>query len=141
MADLVDINELKKQMAEKLTSEEWQVFATSQTNLIESLQKENAILKQKNAQLEHLLVQRTPTLVQELSPEEVICIQQIDKLHTASQTRELSLEEVKRLDLLVKNLKLIREESTIVVNNNRDSLKEHELVAIINSDPGSNSNA
>jgi hypothetical protein len=49
----------------------------------------------------------------------------------------LTLEEVKRLDLLVKNLKLIREESTIIVNNKKsDNIKEADLVAIAKSQSG-----
>lgn len=141
MSNIVSLDELKRQMKETLTSEQWIVFSNAQMQQLEVYAREISILKQKNAQLEHLLKQKTPSLVQELTPEEIICIQQIDRLHNASQTRELGLEEVKRLDLLVKNLKLIREESTIVVNNRQDTLKEVDLVAIIKSDASTNSNS
>lgn len=141
MSNIVSLDDLKKQMQETLTSEEWQKFSTAQMQQLEAYNREIAILKQKNAQLEHLLKQKTPGLVQPLTPEEIICIEQIDRLRNASQTRELGLEEVKRLDLLVKNLKLIREGNTIVVtNNNQDKISEAELVAIIKRDSNSSGN-
>lgn len=142
MSNILSLDDLKKQMQETLTSDEWKVFSGAQMQQLEVYSREIAILKQKNAQLEHLLKQKSPSLVQDLTSEEIICIQQIDRLHNSSQTRELGLEEVKRLDLLVKNLKLIREESTIVVNNSHpERLKEAELVAIIKSDISTSSNS
>ena len=66
--------------------------------------------------------------------EEMICIEQIDLLKQKSSSRELSLDEVKRLDLLVKNLRLIREQSTEVINTtDYKNLGEAELVAIASS--------
>lgn len=141
MSNIISLDELKKQMQETLSSEDWKVFSNTQMEQLQTYSREISILKQKNLQLEHLLKQKTPLLLQELDPAEVICIQQIDRLHHASQIRELGLEEVKRLDLLVKNLKLIREESTIVVNNRQDTLKEVDLVAIIKSDTSTSSNS
>lgn len=43
-----------------------------------------------------------------VSDEEVICITQIRKLRENSEKRDLSTDEVKKLDLLHKNLKLAR---------------------------------
>ncbi len=132
MSNIIDINDLKKQFQEKLSIEEWQSFAKAQFDLIDQYQKELVYLKDKNKHLESLLFNKTSEFATELTPEEVICIQQISRLEKLSNERQLTLEEVKRLDLLVKNLKLIREESTIVVNNKKvDNLKEAELVAIV----------
>lgn len=66
--------------------------------LIVDLKKENERLKQQIVEL---------SIAKQISEEELICIRQISILHDRSQQRELSLEEIKKLDLLVKNLKLI----------------------------------
>jgi hypothetical protein len=141
MSDIISIDQLRKQFSEKTSLEEWKTFSEMQNSLIEKYQSEIALLRQKNSQLEHLINQKAPQLVSELTPEEIICLQQIRRLENSSTSRELTLEEVKRLDLLVKNLKLIREESTIVVNNRSDNLKESELVAIIQSAESTNTNS
>jgi hypothetical protein len=133
MSNLISIDEMRKQFAEKLTKQEWEAYAEQQHKLIEQSQKQILILTEKNKQLETLLMSRyNSDLIVELTPEENICIQQISRLETLSVERQLTLEEVKRLDLLVKNLKLIRDESTIVISNKKsDNLKEAELVAIV----------
>ncbi len=78
-----------------------------------------------------LMAMAEKSILTERVPGEKICIEQIDRLEKLSSDRQLTLEEVKRLDLLVKNLKLIREESTVILNARRiDSLKESDLVAI-----------
>lgn len=53
-----------------------------------------------------------------VSDEEVICIQEIRKLKEASDHRQLSTDEAKRLDLFHKNLKLARGENTRVGSKN-----------------------
>lgn len=128
--NVVDINTLKKQFEAAVSVEEWRIFAEKQTALIESYHKEIELLGLKNRQLETMLVGKVP-LITELSTEERICIEQIDRLDRLSAERQLTLDEVKRLDLLVKNMKLIREESTVVVNNRPSaSLGEVDLVRI-----------
>jgi hypothetical protein len=130
MNEIISINKGK----ELMTLEEWQTFANSLLVQVEEDQKIIKTLRAKSHQLEILLMNKfSESLVRQLVPEEIICIEQIERLHKLSNERALVLDEVKRLDLLVKNLKLIREESTIIVNQNSDSLKEAELVAIIRS--------
>lgn len=135
--NIISIDELRKQFNQKMSLEEWQHFASVQNTLLEKLNNEIQNLKTKNAHLEKLLVQSS-NLVSPLPPEEIICIQQISYLEEQSMKRQLTLEEVKRLDLLVKNLKLIREESTVVINKPSDQLKEADLVAIATSNTNSN---
>lgn len=137
MSNILDINELRKRFAENASLEEWKEFATVQNKVIEQNAKHVEHLKNQIKHLENLLLTRNQSsLITELSPEEKICIEQIDRLERQSSERQLTLEEVKRLDLLVKNLKLIREESTIVVNNKRnENVKEADLVAIAQSEP------
>ncbi len=102
----------------------------------DSLKKENEELKKRIIDLQkRVLSMSRNSLVTEVSTEEVICIEQIERLKIKSTERELTLEEVKRLDLLVKNLKLVREESTIVVSGPRvDDLSEVDLVQIAQSE-------
>lgn len=103
----------------------------TQKDFTVSLEKENAELKRE---LEHL---KARIVMQQLghdrfpSQEEMICIEQISILKSRSLQRELSLEEVKKLDLLVKNLRLVQEKSTENLNqaSPRD-VSEDFLVAI-----------
>lgn len=132
MSDVVDIKELKARFEEKLKGKELQEFASSQQTLIEKLLIENDKLREKTKHLEQLLqsITTTPT-VHKISAEELICIEQINILQNRSGQRELSLEEVKRLDLLIKNLRLLREPSTQVIDTvgHRD-LKDEDLVRL-----------
>lgn len=128
MGDLIGIDDLRKMFAEKTSIEEWKAFSEQQNSIIDKYQRELTILKNKNYQLENLLLNKFSA---PLTPEENICIQQIDRLEKLSNERQLTLEEVKRLDLLIKNLKLIREESTVIVQNRTpDNIEEADLVAI-----------
>lgn len=130
MSNLIDIQDLKKQFEEKTKVKDLKEFASSQYKLIENLVSENKLLKEKNEYLEQAL-QNYVQKSMRLSPEEMICIEQIDLLKTKSRNRELTLEETKRLDILVRSLKLIREESTVIVSHSDPSgVKESELVAI-----------
>jgi predicted RNase H-like nuclease (RuvC/YqgF family) len=66
-----------------------------------------------------------------ISDEEVICVEQIAKLRQESAKRHLSTDEVKKLDILHKNLKMARGEGSRV--NNRSLAKKlsaEELTAV-----------
>lgn len=95
---------------------------TYENKLIVELQKENELLKARIVEL---------TIDTAITKEELICIQQIKILHDRSIQRELSLEEVKKLDLLVKNLKLITESITDKNSENKiRDVSEDLLVSI-----------
>lgn len=119
MSQVVDINELKKQFESSNKAKDLKMIAETQHALIEKLQAEIAMLKKKPA----------PTL--RVSSEEIICLEQIEILRGRSNNRELSLDEVKRLDILIKNLRLIREQATQVISSGDYSdVEEADLVAI-----------
>jgi hypothetical protein len=100
--------------------------------VVENLKKENNILKSKLRQLEGVLMSQSSTLTLRLSPEEQICIRQIAILHERSEQKELNKEEVLKLDLLVKNLKIIRQEANMIIESNKSSkLTEAELLALV----------
>lgn len=97
--------------------------------LVTNLERENTDLKKQVEELKHQLAQK---VLGHITPEELVCIEQIKILQNRSAQRELSLEEVKKLDLLIKNLRLIREQSTENVTNAqwREVFSEDALVAI-----------
>lgn len=111
-----------KSLAKKATQE----FISAQDAVIFQLKKENDLLKEKVTHLEGLLVKTTP-----VTPEELICVEQIDIIKQKSAGRELSLDEIKRLDLLIKNLRLVKEQSTQTIEHkDYRNVKETDLVAI-----------
>ena len=130
--DIVDIATLRKEFTEKTKTKELKEFASAQQFLIENLMNKNKILEEKNAHLEEILKNTVKKdVVMPISPEEMVCIEQIALLKQKSSGRALELEEAKKFDIFVKNLKLIREESTIVLgSNDYSSAKEDDLVAI-----------
>lgn len=69
------------------------------------LLKKISALEAENQDLKN---QISKPIIKTTSPEEQICIEQISRLKTLSEQRSLELDEVKRLDLLVKNLLAIR---------------------------------
>lgn len=133
MADIISIDDLRKKFNEKMSLEEWKDFATSQHNLIEQMAMQVRRLEEKNKHLENILMSKSSGLALHLAPEEVICLQQIAFLEEQSMKRALTLDEVKRLDLLVKNLNVIRETAILEANKAVDQLKEADLVAIVQS--------
>ena len=67
-----------------------------------------------------------------ISDEEAICVEQIRKLKESSGKRQLSTDEVKKLDILHKNLKLARGEGTRVGARNKvGSMSAKDLADIV----------
>lgn len=87
------------------------------SQIVTDLENENKNLKKQIEELKQQLVDSM--FKKEITPEEMVCIEQIKVLQSRSNQRELSLDEVKKLDLLVKNLRLIREKSTENVHSPR----------------------
>jgi phosphopantetheinyl transferase (holo-ACP synthase) len=130
--DIIDINDLRKAMQEKAKEENAEKFIETQHKTIEQLCKQIEALKEKNTHLENVLKAVVkPGLVSEVTQEELICIEQIDIIKNRSSQRELTTDEVKKLDLLIKNLKLLRQESTVIMSKSSyKSLPEDELLAL-----------
>lgn len=134
--DIIDINELRQMMIEKSKEEDAQKFIETQHKTIEQLCKQIETLKEKATHLENILKQVVrPGLVSDVSQEELICIEQIDIIKNRSSQRELTTDEVKKLDLLIKNLKLLRQESTVIMSKSAyRSLPDEDLLAMAVSD-------
>jgi len=77
-------------------------------------------LTEENQHLKNLLREKVGT-TQPLSDEESICVVQIKILREMASVRELTLEEVKKLDLLVKNLRIVR--GSVIVQEKEDKTK------------------
>jgi hypothetical protein len=130
--DIIDINEVRQMMLAKGKEENAQQFVESQQKVIEKLCKQIEVLKEKNEHLETILKSVVkPNMSIEVTPEELICIEQINIIKNRSSQRELTTDEVKKLDLLIKNLKLLRQESTVIMSKSSyRSMPDEELLAI-----------
>jgi hypothetical protein len=137
MSNVIDIKVLREKYSNQINSDDLRSFAESQHRTIESLCAENEMLKEKLAQLEGFLKQNTSLInvVNNVSDEEAICIQQITLLKNKSMNREMDLDEIKRLDLLVKNLRLAREKTERQAREPEYlPIKEADLVELAKSD-------
>jgi hypothetical protein len=93
--------------------EELQLYCDSQYR---SLQRANEVIKKLEAEIVHLkniIVTTVPIIEPKqeqfiVSTEQSICEMEIERLRKTSMDRGLTLEETKRLDLLVKNLHIAK---------------------------------
>lgn len=86
-------------------------------------------LNKKREQVEHLetlITKNVPVIKKEnnkisviISPEEEIAQVQLERLRQSSLNRTLTLEEVRTFDLLVKNKRLVLDESTVNMGKNK----------------------
>jgi hypothetical protein len=111
---------------------ELQDYANKQYEVIVSLKEQITNLEEENKYLQGLVGNTTIiNPVSLITDEELICLEQIKKLKDQSKNRELTLDEVKKLDLLHKNLKLIREKDIVDLPvNKKKSLSNERLLAI-----------
>jgi len=132
MSHLPEIDDLQKAYKEAVKIKEVKEVAETQQRLIQKLRDENEQLK---AKLSELQSNRLPILGGKIPTEELICVEQIEILRSKSLGRELTLEETKKLDLFVKNLRLAREQATQVIDTmDYQSLSQEELENIAQSD-------
>lgn len=93
----------------------------------------NELKKLKNELMKYKILLRD--LDDEANPDdisdvEVICVTELDKLKKTTKERELTSDEIKNLDVLHKNLKLARGESTRLGGNGKvKKLSDAELEA------------
>lgn len=101
------------------------------------LQKENEALQVTITRLladnDRLLkLDRKPKLILNASPEQELIQTQINNLNSSSRVRNLTLEETKMFDLLIKNQRLLNDESTLNADfkNLPSDVSEDELMKI-----------
>lgn len=119
MSDVINIQDLKNSAIENMDIEQLRSQNLTLQNNLSKIMAENIVLKQQLG-----------NKYSEPSNEELVCIEQIRLMKLASDLRELSLDEVKRLDLLVKNLKMLKDSRSKDKDIDFDSITEEELVAI-----------
>ncbi len=93
---------------------------------IDKLLKDANIKNEEIQHLKSLIAQAVPVIKKEapdfsktVSPEEEIAQLQLERLRQAAQARTLTLEETRMFDLLVKNKRLVLDESTINLGKNQ----------------------
>lgn len=114
---LLDINELQN-------------YCDQQFSTLQELTQQNQALKEKVAHLETLVQSTTDLKIKEvtavtITPEQLICEIQIEKLREKSFERELTLEETKRLEILIKSLYMIKEKGLGEINPEYKRLTEN----------------
>lgn len=136
MSDIISLPEMMKQMKEQ----ELQRYCDEQYKLICDQQKKIKQLEEEVEHLKSLLSSTTELLPAESevikiasTEEEVLLQAQIHQIYNRGLDRELSLEDTKRLDLLLKNLMALKEKSskTIEQPKKRKSLPSIEEALVI----------
>jgi hypothetical protein len=129
--DLVEVFKAFKDEAEK------QQFLESQFNVMLNLQQKIKNLEEENLHLKELLVANAPHLNLPLpiliTPEEHLIDAQINILEQRGRLNELTLEETKKLDLLLKNKKIIKDGKPVIEipkpSKGKLSMKELAVIA------------
>lgn len=67
------------------------------------------------------------------TPEETICVQQVAQLKEMSKLRELDLDEIKKFDLLNKNLRMIRGVKKKPEKEDKSDMSTDNLLAIVDA--------
>lgn len=131
MSNIISIEELRKEFLEKSKPKDVKEFVEKQQMLLEKYMRENIELKK---QLDHAneIIKNTGSglVIGQDNAEELICIEQIQILKERSRSKELDINDVKKLDILIKNLKLLRSEPTANISANYRDVSEEELLAI-----------
>ena len=136
MAEIISIEELRKEFLEKSKPADVKEFVHRQQELLEKYIK---MAKDLQKQLEHandvIKSMGSPLLIGGTTQdEEFICVEQIKILKERSTSRELDINDVKKLDLLIKNLRLLRSQPTSNVENNSRDVSDIDLISIARGD-------
>ena len=106
---------------------------------IEKYQKENDALRKEVGHLKELLTMTAPLISKEIKievpKEQAACEIQLVMLHKKSQDRELTLEETKRLEILIKSLYLIKDKATGIQVTGADDISIEQLTKAAEDGP------
>jgi hypothetical protein len=132
----MDESNFSKMISELKTLSELQTYADAQFKTIINLNKQVTELKAKNASLEQAVLALpagTSNIIQfpqySISPEEEICIKQLNDLNNESKNRPLTYEEAKKLEVYTKVLASIRNK-TQDLEGKYKKLTTEELLAM-----------
>lgn len=131
--DIVQLYDEFKEVGQYVNKiKELEKINTEQYKIIQKLGEELAIREHKLKHLEKLLMQTNPIVI-EVSAEEEICELQIERLRNAAQTRDLTLEEARRLDIFIRNKRLAQDQSTINIEAKKAEITDAQLLQIAES--------
>lgn len=131
MSNIVSIEELRREFLEKSKPADVKEFVHKQQELLEKyIQMSQSLQKQLDHANEIIKSMGSPLLLsgKDNNDEEFICVGQIKILKERSQTRELDINDVKKLDLLIKNIRLIRSQPTENSNTTVRDVSETDLL-------------
>lgn len=129
MSDITDVITLYKELKSETDK---QKFCEVQHETMVNLLHENERLKAEVNHLKSLLVGTSPVIEIIKSAEELLIEKQIAILHKSGE-RELTLEETKKLDLLIKNKKIYKDQAKIIDGDAKrptTGLSRETLIAI-----------
>jgi hypothetical protein len=130
ISDLIDSGELNSLRLKVIQMEKDNVA------MGQALDKALSALDKKDEEIKHLqtllggTAPNITTFPQTMTDEEIIALQQLEGLKIISATRDLTLEEIKKFDLLVKNKRLSQGNPTTIdaefekLPSNPDDLKK-----------------
>lgn len=147
---------MKRQTSKIVLAPENDFSKTLDTNDINSQFKDYALLEQKCVDLAQIINQlkyeltnkeeeishlkglleslfpSSNDIVLQLSDEELIADIQLRKIREAAKNRDLTLDEIKKFDLLVKNKRLAKGDATVIETkkNQFDHLNKKEIIQI-----------
>ena len=127
---IVSIAEIREELLKKEDLKSLKEFAHKQQELIENYIHQVEELKTKLTHAEQIIKHLGTNLSLMPSDEEVICMEQIQILKNKGASKELDINDVKKLDLLIKNLRLLRSQHTDSIDVSSKNLNEDELIAI-----------
>lgn len=125
MSKIYSIEELRKEFLAEREKNGNSEYMQRQQETIETLVKENALLR---SQLTHTQKEFVEFM------EDDIVNSQLAVLYSHSQKRELDINEVKKLDILIKNQQILKNRPKQKQDSEVESYSEADLVKIANSD-------
>lgn len=106
---------------------------------IDKYQRENDALRKEVAHLKELLTFTAPLIKSdvkiEVPKEQAACEIQLEMLHRKAKEREMTLEETKRLEILIKSLYLIKDKASGIIVTGADDISVADLTKLAENDP------
>lgn len=130
---------IDKTLLQYKTLEELQMFAQAQQNIIMQISKKVKNLEEERDHLKKLLETSVPIIHPEGKPiaekfltssEEAICVMQLEKLRDISVSRELTLEETRRVEIFSKILATFRNMPKTIELKNKQLTTEELLMLV-----------
>lgn len=130
MSDLIDISHLHKEFKNDVEQNQ---FIEAQQKTIVQLQQQIHTYKEELARIKRLLSEPEDGIERViLSPEEALVSDQIMMIQERSYAKELSLEDVKKLDILLKHKKSFKDEDkTLKADSKKVYLSNEELLKLV----------